>query len=125
MKMPKTLGMCADLLYTTRQDRYKLQKEVNALKELESAVEAHLIKELPRSDASGIAGKLCKAQVTSKVVPQVKDWDAFFAYVAKKKAWGLVQKRCSADAIEERWELGVVVPGTEKFTVVKCSLSKL
>ena len=62
-KFPKKIGTCADKLYKLRQDRLAQQKIVDALQEEESALKTHIINTLPKSEASGVSGKL--ARVTS------------------------------------------------------------
>lgn len=124
-KIPKTLGACADLLFETRAKRLALQKDVDKLQEQESAVREHIINTLPKSEASGVAGKLCRVTVTTKVVPQVKDWDLFYKYVQKTKQFDLLQRRLADTAIKERWEAGKKVDGVEAFTAVTLSVNKL
>jgi len=124
-KMPKTLGLCADELYNTREQRKALQKEVDALTEKESLIKEHLINNLPKSDASGVTGKLVRVTAVTKTVAQVKDWDKFYAYIKKNNAFDLMQRRVSEAAVQERWEGKKKVPGVEPFNVVSISINKV
>lgn len=124
-KMPKTLGAAADRLYEVRQKRLDQQKVVDALAAEEAALKDHIINNLPKSEASGVAGKLCRVSVVTKAIPQVKDWDALYKYVKKTGAFELLQRRLSDAAIKERWEAGKTVPGIESFNVVSVSVNKL
>lgn len=124
-QVPKTLGACADALYTIRQERLKAQKVVDELETNEKAIKAHVIDTLPKSNASGIAGKLARVTVTTKTIAQVQDWPSFYAYVAKNKAFEMLQKRLGDAAIQERWDAGKKVPGVEPFTIVGVSVNKV
>ena len=57
-KIPKSLSACADLYYTLRNERLAKANEVKPIQEKESAVREYLIENLPKSQTSGIAGKL-------------------------------------------------------------------
>lgn len=124
-KPPKNLGACADRLYELRQQRLTVQKEVDKLAAEEAALREHIINTLPKSEASGIAGKLARVTVVTKQVPQVKDWDAFYKFVKKTGSFDLLQRRLTDQAIKERWEAGKEVPGVEHFNAVSISLNKV
>lgn len=125
MKIPKTIGACADLLYETKRKRLALQKQVEALEAEENALKEHIIATLPKSDASGVAGKLARVTVTSKEVPVVKDWPAFYKYILKHKSFDLLQRRLSDAAVKSRIEDGERLPGVETFNAKLVNLNKL
>jgi hypothetical protein len=124
-KFPKAMGACADRLFELRNKRLAMQKEVDAVAAEESAIKEHIINTLPKSEASGVAGKLARVTVVTKQVPQVKDYDAFYAYVKKTGSFDLLQKRLSDAAIKERWEAGKTIPGVEAFNTVSISINKV
>jgi hypothetical protein len=124
-KIPAKLGAVADLLYRTRRDRLALQKKVAELDARETALEEHLIRTLPKSDASGVAGRLARATITPFVAPQVEDWDAFYKFILRTKRFEFLQKRLGKAAIEEVWETGREVPGVGRFRGLKVGLNKL
>jgi hypothetical protein len=124
-KFPKTMGACADRLYQLRQKRLEMQKEVDKVAAEESALKEHIINTLPKSEASGVAGKLARVTVVTKEVPQVEDWDAFYKYVKKTGQFDLMQRRISDGAIKERWEAGKEIPGVKHFQVVTVSINKV
>lgn len=125
MKIPKTIGACADLLYETRRKRLAKQKEVEVLEAEETMLKEHIIATLPKSDASGVSGKVARVTVLSKDIPTVKDWSAFYKYILKNKAFELLQRRVSDAAVKERIESGKQVPGVEIFKAPTVSLNKL
>lgn len=124
-KIPSALGACADLLYTTRQDRLALQAQVKELEERESALKEHIIRELPKSQAGGIAGRVARATINQKVVPRVMDWEAFEKFVLKNKTIGYLQRRVNDAMVTELWDAGKTVPGVEQYTVVSVGLNKI
>lgn len=125
LKLPKSLAACADLLYTTKQARLAADKVAEELKKKEAAIEEHIIANLPKSDATGIAGKVARASIVVKTIPIVKDWDAFYAYIKKNNAFELLQRRLSEGAIQERWDAKKTVPGVDTFKRSKVSLTKV
>lgn len=125
-RFPRTMGKCADKLYALRQKRLAMQKEVDAVAAEEKALKAHIIDNLPKSQASGIAGKDARVTVVTKEEPQVKDQEAFRKYMNRTKRFDLANKlRPSAPAIRDMWEEGKEIPGVEKFNVVTVSLNKV
>lgn len=124
-KIPKTLGACADLLYTTRKDRLELQKQVDDLKKQEGELKEHIIQNLPKSSATGVSGKVANAKVTKTDKPTVEDWDKIYKYIKKNNAFELMQRRLNTKSVEERWEDGKKIPGVGKMTVVDVSSTKV
>lgn len=122
---PKTLGACVDRLYELRDKRLKQSKVVEALEKEEKALKEHLIQNISKADSSGVSGKKAKVTIQTKAQPSVKDWDAFYKYIARTKSFELLQRRVNAAAVTERWENGKTLPGVDKFNVVSVSLTKL
>lgn len=120
---PKSLGACADLLYQMRTKRLEAVKAAAELKAEENRLKEHIINTLPK-DSGGAVGKTHKVIVVTKTKQQVKDWDKFWVYVAKNKAWDLLQKRISDTAVQARIDDGKKLPGVEPFVVVDVSLTK-
>jgi uncharacterized lipoprotein YmbA len=124
-KVPESLATCADLLYTTREARLLIEKQAEALKSRETQLREHLIANLPKSEATGVAGQVARATIVTKIEPAVEDWDAFYKYVARTKSWDMLQRRISAPAIRARWEAKKVVGGVGTVTVTSVSLNKV
>jgi hypothetical protein len=124
-KFPKALGACADKLFELRNKRLEMQKAVDLVAKEESALKTHIIDNLPKSQASGVAGKLARVSITSKEIPQVKDWTVFYEYVRKTKQFDLMQRRLSDGAVKDRLDEGINIPGVELFNAVSVSINKL
>lgn len=125
IKLPKTMGACADLLYATRQLRLDAQKKIGELEATESALKEHIINTLPKSDSSGVAGKLARVSVETKIVPKVEDWDKLYAHVLKTKNFNLLQRQVSRGVVEEIWQNKKQVPGVKPFNAITVSVNKL
>lgn len=124
-KIPKTIGACADRIYALRKLAADAQKKVDLLKEEEKAIREHVINKLPKSEASGVAGKSARVTVVEREVPCVEDWDAFWKSFRKSRDRDLLQRRLSDAAITERWEAGKQVPGVGKFKYKTLSVNKV
>lgn len=124
-KFPKTIGACADRLYTLREERLKQQKLVDAIEAEEKALKEHIIQTLPKSEATGASGKVANVKVVPKTVPQVEDYDKFYAYVAKNKRFDLLQRRLNDKAIQDMWEAKKQVPGVKAFNTCTVSCTKV
>ena len=69
MKIPESLGACADRLYELKAEKSAAQKVVEAIEAEETAIKNYIIDELPKSNASGIAGSKARVTVVTKPVP--------------------------------------------------------
>jgi len=123
--LPKELARCADLLYHARNKRLEVQRRVDAIAELETKLKDKIIAELPMSKASGVAGCVARVQIEPASVPQVEDWPTFYAYIKKRGAFELLQRRLNDKAITELWEAKKKVPGVTSFGYKKVSCTKL
>jgi len=123
--VPKTLGACADRLYAIKAEMSALNKKGEELDKERKAIQEHVINTLPKSNATGVAGKVANVKTMTVEVPQVKDWDVFYGYVRKTKRTDLLQRRLSEGAINEILDSGKKIPGVEPFPVVKISLTKV
>lgn len=124
-KFPKALGACADKLYELRQKRLEEQKKISLLEAEEKALKEYIIQNLPKSEASGVAGKLARVTVITKEIPRVNDWDAFYKFVKKTGQFDLMQRRLTDAAVKERWEAGKEIPGIEHFQATTVSINKV
>lgn len=124
-KFPRSLAACADLYYELRQRRLEGAKALQELEAEERALKQHLIDNLPKAEASGVAGKTARVALVAKQVPQAEDWEALYAYVKRTGSFDLLQRRLSESAVQERWEAGKDVPGVRAFSVLTLSVHKL
>ncbi len=119
------IGEVADQLYNLRQERYALQKKVDAIAKQEEELKQHLLNVLPDDGAIGVSGVRARVTITTKHVPQVVDWGQFYAHVAANQAFSLMQRRLSDAAIKEILDAGEVVPGVELRELKGLSINKV
>jgi len=119
------LAAVADQYAAVRDARLEAQRQVDAMKEDESALKAMLLQNLKESGAGGVAGKKYRVTLKSKNVPQVADWQALYEYIKANDAFELLQKRLSPPAVVERWEAAQNVDGVISVQVDELSLNKL
>ena len=72
-----------------------------------------------------MGGKIANAKLVEKEEPTAQDWELTWKYIAKKKAWDLLQKRLSAPAVKARWENGEQIPGIGRIMVNSISVTKV
>lgn len=126
MKFPKTIGAATDLLYTLQQQRLEKSREADALKEQEKALSDHIrTNMLPALGLDGAKGNMGQVSLQDYDYAEIEDWDAYFKYIAKNKAWELVQKRESITALRELWDAGKKIPGVERKEGKKLHVSKV
>lgn len=123
-KIPKTLGACADRLMKLRELKRKAQDKVDDLEAERKAIEAFVIDKLPKSEATGVSGKVGRVRVVTKTIPQIKDADKFYRYVSRNKRFDMLQRRLSTGAVNEVLEAGKKIPGIDTFDAVSISLTK-
>ena len=123
--IPKTLAGIVDLFYKVRAERLAEDRYVNDIKEFENELKRELINQIPKSEATGVAGKVARATIVKKDVESVRDWDAFYAYMQKNKAWDLLQRRVNSSALKARRDAKKPVPGTEVVAIVDVSITKI
>jgi len=124
-QIPKKMGECADLMYELRTQRLKLEADAEAIKKNEGALKQHFIDKLGKDQAAkGIVGEFATVRVLSEIIPVATDWESIQEFMKENDAMDLVQRRLSDKAVKERWEAGVAVPGIDKMSVGKVSVTK-
>jgi hypothetical protein len=121
-----------------REQRLALERQADVLQKEESALRDHLIASLPKSDATGVAGKVARASIKVKTIATAEDWDKVnqwcldqYALHKRKKdglemaAFGIFQRRLSDAVVKERWDNGEEIPGVSSLDVKMVSLNKL
>lgn len=127
-KVPAAVAPAADRWYTLMQKRLTLQREADEVEKEEKYLKAWIIDNLPRSRATGTAGKLVRVQIAPKTRYEIKNADEFFAYIAKnrlKGAFALLNRAVNAKAAGEYWDAGKRVPGLEQVPYKSISYSAI
>lgn len=123
------VGALSDFLYELRGAGQALDGIMTPFAEVFTPcvklIEEHFISTLPVGESSGVQGYLARVQVTDSAVPVVADWDKFYAYIRKAKAFELLNKAVNRKAVQERWDDKKQVPGVTAFHAKRVSCTKL
>lgn len=122
-KAAKTPAARADFLYALENKEWKeLKKVFDTMDNFCGKLEQWFVQEF-RNDQRGVTGRLGRVEVNKKEIAQVIDWPKFYAYVAKRKEFDLLNKALNQSAVKERWEQKKQVPGVGKYTADVISLT--
>lgn len=123
--IPENLATCVDKYYQVREYRLAQQKLVDEIEEYEKALRENLIENIPKSDMTGVAGKLARATIDIKEIPRVENWDDLYKHISRTKSWELLGRKVGEAAVKERWASGKTVPGVRKFKTRVVRINKV
>lgn len=122
---PKTVGGCADRLYTLREKRRELDRQVNAIKSEFEALKAHYFKLLAKQRLESARGRLAQGTVVHKSRHRPGDWQKIYAFIEQTGDHSLLQRRLSEETVRAYFDDGQPVPGVEVEEYVDLSLTKV
>lgn len=122
-----TIGAQIDALFDLREKKRALEAQVSELDALIGAKELTIAAELEAQGLDRAAGRRASVGFTESVVPQIEDWDAYYAFIRRHNAFELLERRPAAAAFREHAERrrDKTVPGAVPFTKRKLSLRKI
>jgi len=123
--MARGLGNIVDEIYQIRAQRLDLEKQVQMLKERQTALEQEFIAKAQEQNITSAKGHSASSSVTEQVLPHVQDWDQLYKFVRDNNYFHLLERRPSVGAFREVFEKGVAVPGVEPFTKYKVNTQKV
>lgn len=123
-KAPTTLlkGTTVDKLVGLRNKKRDLEASVKSLEGQIEELQSQLLEEMESAGVDKFSGKLGTVSISTNVVANVEDWDLLYPYIAKNKAWHLLQRRVSDPAYRELLEAGKKVPGVQPFSKKRLNL---
>lgn len=111
--------------WALRAKRLALQKEVDALQEQETAVKHDIIRQLRADNITSAGTELETVTLIVKHAPTVREWPTIYKHIRESGEFDLLQRRLSEEAVKQRWERGLIVPGVEKFPVDFLSITNV
>lgn len=111
--MSTEIGELVRDLFAAKQTKANLNEEITKLNEDIRRIEIELLKTMSEQDLYQVKtndGAVYRAQ---QVVPKVVNWDEFYKYIAREKAFHMLERRPTRTAFRELYELGQHVPGVE------------
>ena len=124
-QIPAGVGAQADEYSAVREERLRVEKIAQGIKDRETEIFNCIMATLSESTDTGASGKFYRVQRVEKEVNQVKDWPAFYDYVQKNGSFELMQKRLNDKAVREQIEGGEVLPGVAVEIVPTLSFRKV
>ena len=92
-RMVGTLGSTIDEMWALREKK-RVAEEVVKKIEVDIAIQEEiLLARMDKEDTNKAEGKKASVSITSAVVANVQDWEAFHEYIRKNKFFHLLQKR--------------------------------
>ena len=123
--IPPSLGDKIDLLFAVRERMRAAQAIFDRFEEDYKAVEKAAAEQMATEHVSGSRGTKATLSISESIVPQVEDWDRFYAFITKHKYFHLLDRRPSVAGCRELFETKGAIPGVVPFTKQKYSLTTL
>lgn len=125
--MTVKLGELGDALYAKKQEIAAANEVVKRLDAEAREIEDELLIRMQDAGTDIVRGSSATISISENIRPQLQDWDAFSAFVQRKKALHLFERRISTTAYREMKEaLGnKPVPGVTEFTQLRLNVRKL
>jgi len=122
---PLTIGNMIDGVHALREEKRALEAQIKAIEGKYTAMEAQIMERFTEQGIDASRGTVASCSISTSVVGESTDWDAFTAFVKKKNYFHLIQRRMSDPALRELWEQNVAIPGVEKFIRKKLNVRSL
>lgn len=127
LNAPLPVGPAAvDEYRAIRDVRLAMEKEVDRVKERETAIKKSLVDNIPK-DTAGLFGLKFKAQITTKSEARAapEGWPSIHAWIRQTGRFDLLEKRLVSSVALELGSLGTPVPGTVKVNIPDVSVTKV
>ena len=121
------LGDLADAIYKKNAEISAANARVKELEGEKSELENTLLGKMQEAGTDIVRGESATVSISTTIRPQLQDPDAFFAFVLRKKALHLFERRIAANAYKEMKELmkGRPIPGVGEFEQTRLNVRKV
>jgi len=99
-------------------------KSIKDLKSKKQEVEFLIMQDLTDDGSSLSCTEHGTVSINPRLVPSVKNWAEFEAYIYENRALHLLQRRPSSDAYRDEIKIHGDIPGVETFEVTTLNYSK-
>ena len=117
-----SIGAKIDALFVLREKKRKHDEAIKELEKQMSALQQELITQMQAEGISASKGRKASVSISTNVVPQVEDWDAFYEFIRKKRWFHLLERRPSTSGCRELFEKSGRIPGVVPFDKVTLNL---
>lgn len=103
------------------------EAHVTALKADKTKLEETILIELDKEGLSKATGSRATVSISKIIVPTVENWDKLYAYIARNKAFHLLERRPASKPWREEVESrnGKAIPGVSEFEKTSLNLRSL
>ena len=108
-----------------KEEKFSLNAQLKELNKTESSLDYQLLDQLDEQGLSRTANDKASVSINKDIVPEVTDWDAFYADVLEQRDFSLLQKRVSASAYKERLKLCESIPGLQPREIRRINFRSL
>jgi len=123
-KPTPSLGAQIDALHDNREEIRKINKQLKLFIEQKEILEQGLLATMAAQDIEQSRGNVATATVSTTTVPNVIDWDSFYAFIKENDAFYLLDRRPATLAYRELLEAreGEAIPGVQPYDRITISL---
>ena len=119
----RSIGEEIDRLFDIREKIREAEDQAKAHRAVFDAMQANLLQRLKDEGMLKATGSKASISISEAIVPQVENWDEFYRYIGRNKAFHLLERRPSAGAYRELMtQRKKPLPGVVPFTKQTLSL---
>ena len=107
------LGDLTQRLFKAKLVKSEYNRQIEELNKTIREIEIQLLDEMQRQNLFKISDATGTVYIARQTVPKVVDWNAFYDYIWKHKAFHMLERRPSKSAFQEQHELNQEIPGVE------------
>ena len=124
--MPVSLGNLADELYAKNAEIAQANAHVKDLEREKREIEAALLQAMDLANTTAVRGTEAAVSINEVIRPNIQDFDALAAFVLRKKALHLFERRISATTYREmRESMKRDIPGLSEYTQRRLNVRKV
>jgi hypothetical protein len=111
-------------LFDLREAKRSLEAQIKEIESRVSEIKAELIPRFQEDGTQSTATNRASATLTETILPQVVDWDAFYAYIKDTDSFYLLERRPASTAWRELHRADMTPPGTQAYTKYDLNLRR-
>ena len=110
-----TIGSKIDDMHDLREAKRGLEKQIELLDKRYHSAEIELMEQMDKEGLDKSSGRVASASIAETVKPNVTEWETFYKYIYRHKAFFLLERRPSVTACREVFETKGKLPGVVPF----------
>lgn len=111
-----SIGASIDKLFALREKKRAHEKSISDIEKEIAVMEIDLMLLMKAEGVDKATGKKASVSITTNIRPNVIDWDAFYAFIHRRKYYHLLEKRPSVTGCRELFETKGMIPGVVPFS---------